>query len=64
MKHARGKRLGSAIALALDVLAPMWVAHMVGRRRIGRVAALATEGYLTRARRSRSQQRAGSAAGS
>jgi|SoiMethySBSTD1v2_1073268.scaffolds.fasta_scaffold5537695_1 hypothetical protein len=56
MKHARGKRLGSTIALALDVLAPVWVAHMVGRRRIGRVAALATEGYLTRARRSRSRQ--------
>jgi hypothetical protein len=47
----RQRRLGSAIATALQALALVSVARKVGPRRIGRVAALATAGYLTQLRR-------------
>jgi hypothetical protein len=44
-------KLGSAMATALQALALVSVARRVGPRRIGRVAALATAGYLTQLRR-------------
>jgi len=48
MKRQRTNRLGSMIATALNALALVSVARMIGPKRIARVAALATEGYLTR----------------
>jgi hypothetical protein len=53
MKRQRTNRLGSMIATAVNALALVSVARMIGPRRIARVAALATEGYLTRLRRGR-----------
>jgi hypothetical protein len=48
MKRQRPNRSGSTIATALNAFALVSVARMIGPRRIARVAALATEGYLTR----------------
>ena len=56
MKRQRTNRLGSMIATAVNALALVSVARMIGPRRIARVAALATEGYLTRLRRGRSRR--------
>src|SRR6266545_465417 len=56
MKRQRTNRLGSITATALNALALVSVARMVGPKRIARVAALATEGYLTRQRRGRSRR--------
>ncbi len=56
MKRQRTHKHGSMIATALNALALVSVARMVGPRRIARVAALATEGYLTRQRRGRSRR--------
>jgi hypothetical protein len=53
MKRQRTNRLGSIVATALNGLALISVARTIGPRRIARVAALATEGYLTRLRRGR-----------
>ncbi len=53
MKRQRTNRLGSVIGTAVNALALVSVARMVGPRRIARVAALATEGYLSRLRRGR-----------
>ena len=53
MKRQRTNRLVSMIPAALNTLALVSVARMIGPRRIARVAALATEGYLTRLRRGR-----------
>lgn len=53
MKRHRTNRLSSMTATALNALALVSVARMMGPRRIARVAALATEGYLTRLRRGR-----------
>ncbi len=53
MKRQRTNRLGSITATALNALALVSVARMIGPRRIARVATLATEGYLTRLRRGR-----------
>ena len=53
MKRQRTNRLGSMIATALNALALVSVARMIGPRRIARVATLATEGYVTRLRRHR-----------
>jgi len=55
MKRRRTNRLGSMIATALNALAVVSVARKIGPRRIVRVAALATEGYLTQLRRGRSR---------
>ena len=56
MKRQRTNRLGSMIATAVNALALVSVARMIGPRRIARVAALATEGYVTRLRRGRSRR--------
>ncbi len=56
MKRQRTNRLGSMIATAVNALALVSVARMIGPKRIARVAALATEGYLTRQRRGRSRR--------
>ena len=64
MKRQRTNRAGSMIATAVNALALVSVARMIGPRRIARVAALATEGYLTRLRRGRSRARRDSAAAS
>jgi uridylate kinase len=53
MKRQRTNRLGSMIATALNALALVSVARMIGPKRMARVAALATEGYFTRLRRGR-----------
>jgi len=53
MKRQRTNRLGSMIAAALNALALVSVARMIGPKRMARVAALATEGYFTRLRRGR-----------
>jgi hypothetical protein len=53
MKRQRTKRLGSMIAAALNALALVSVARMIGPKRMARVAALATEAYFTRLRRGR-----------
>jgi hypothetical protein len=55
MKRQRTNRAGSIIETALNALALVSVARMIGPRRIARVAAVATEGYLTRQRRGRSR---------
>ncbi len=44
------------IATALNAVALVSVGRMIGPRRIARVAALATEGYLTRQRRGGSRR--------
>ena len=56
MKRQRTNRLASMIATAVNALALVSVARMIGPRRIARVAALATEGYLTRMGRGRSRR--------
>ncbi len=56
MKRQRTNRRGSIIATALNALALVSVARMAGPTRIARVAALATEGYLTRQRRGPSRR--------
>ena len=56
MKRQRTNRAGSMIATAVNALALVSVARMIGPRRIARVAALATEGYLTRQRRGPSRR--------
>src|SRR6266516_2833689 len=48
VKRQRTNRAGSMIATAVNALALVSVARMIGPRRIARVASLATEGYLTR----------------
>jgi hypothetical protein len=53
MKCQRTNRLGSMIATAVNALALVSVARMIGPSRIRSVAALATEGDLTRLRRGR-----------
>jgi hypothetical protein len=53
MKRRRANRHSSLIATALNALALVSVARTIGPRRVARVAALATEGYLTRLRRGR-----------
>jgi hypothetical protein len=53
MKRPRTNRLGSVIATALNALALVSVARMIGPKRIACAAGLATEGYLTRLRRGR-----------
>jgi hypothetical protein len=50
MKEHRTHRLRSTIPLALKALALVSVARTIGPKRIGRVAALATEGYFAHRR--------------
>jgi hypothetical protein len=56
MTRERTKKLGSAIASAMEVLALVSVARRIGPKRIGHFAALATAGYLSELRRSHSHR--------
>jgi hypothetical protein len=49
----RTNKLGSMLAIALNTVAVVSVVRMMGPRRIARLAALATEGYLVRLGRNR-----------
>jgi hypothetical protein len=53
MAAQRAHRLGSMITNALKAYALVSVVRSVGARRLGRLAALATDGYLIRRRRGR-----------
>jgi hypothetical protein len=56
MKRQRTNRFGSMVATALNAFALVSVTRILGPRRIARIAALATEGYLTRPRRGRQRR--------
>ena len=56
MTDRQNHRLGSTVSTVLRALAVVSVVRRIGPKRIGRVAALATEGYLTERRRSRSRR--------
>jgi len=53
MTRQQTRRFGSTLATALKAFAFVSLARKIGLRRVGRVAALATEGYLTHRNRDR-----------
>jgi hypothetical protein len=56
MRRNRTRRLGSTITTIVNGLALASLVHKIGPRRIGRIAALATAGYLTELRRERARR--------
>ena len=56
MKNRRIATLGSLAKTGLQMAAVISLARKIGPKRIGRIAALATEGYLANARRGRRRQ--------
>ena len=57
MKNRRINGLGSLAKTGLQMAAFISLARKIGPKRIGRIAALATEGYLANARRGRKHHR-------
>jgi hypothetical protein len=53
MTRQQTRRFGSTMATALKAFAFVSLARRIGLRRVGRVAALATEGYLAHLSRER-----------
>jgi hypothetical protein len=57
MTNPRTETLRSLVVTGLQLTALVSLARKIGPKRIGRVAALATEGYLANAKRGRSARK-------